>query len=94
MHRRIETGLKYLHSTTSLGNLFQCSITFTMKKFSYMVVGKFLCSSFRPLLLVLLLHANSNLCDQKKYSCRFKTIDSKYMGLVAYKLQRLLIKDC
>ena len=43
-------------STTSLGNLFQCSVTLTLKKFFHTLVWNFLCSSFRPLLLVLLLH--------------------------------------
>lgn len=42
-------------STTSLGILFQSSITPTIKKFFQMLVWNFLCSSFRPLLLVLLL---------------------------------------
>ena len=39
-------------STTSLGNLFQCSITLTVKKFYHVLVWNFLCSGFRPLLLV------------------------------------------
>ena len=43
-------------STTSLGNLFQCSVTLMVKKFFHMFVWNFLYSSFRPLLLVLLLH--------------------------------------
>ena len=42
--------------TTSLGNLFWCSVTLTIKKFFCMFVWNFLCSSFRPLLLVLSLH--------------------------------------
>ena len=54
------------HSTTSLHSLFQCSVTLTTKKFN-MLVQNFLCSSFRPLLLVL------SLCTTKKslasYTC-------------------------
>ena len=42
-------------SITPLGNLFQCSVTLTIKKFFCMFVWNFLCSSFKPLLLVLLL---------------------------------------
>ena len=42
-------------STTSLGNLFQCSITLTVMNFFFMFVWNILCSSFRPLLLILLL---------------------------------------
>ena len=41
-------------STTSLGSLFQCSVTLTIKKFFH-ILQSFLCSSFRPLLLILLL---------------------------------------
>ena len=41
--------------TTSLGKLFQCSVTLTVKKFC-MLLQNSLGSSFRPLLLVLLLH--------------------------------------
>jgi len=54
----IQMGLEYLHrrdSTTSLGNLCQCSVTLTVKIF-HVLVWNFLCSSFRPLLLVLSLH--------------------------------------
>jgi len=43
-------------STTSLTSLFQCFITITIKKFFHMFLWNFLYSSFRPLLLVLLLH--------------------------------------
>jgi len=48
-------------STTSLGNLFQCSITLTMKKFFHMIlVWNFLCLSVRLLFLVL------SLCTMEK----------------------------
>jgi len=40
-------------STTPLGNLFQSSVTLTIKKFFYMLVWNFLHSSSRQLLLVL-----------------------------------------
>ena len=55
------------YSTTSLGNLLLCCITFTIKNFFCMFVWNFLCSSFRPLLLVLSLHTTekslaSSLC--------------------------------
>ena len=43
-------------SSTSLDNLFQCSITSIINNFFCMFVQNFLCSSFRPLLLVLSLH--------------------------------------
>ena len=42
-------------STTSLGNLFQCSITLRGKKFFLMFRGNFLCFSLCPLSLLLLL---------------------------------------
>jgi len=44
-------------STTALGNLFQYSVIFTINKFFCMFVWNFVCSSFRPLFLVLLLLA-------------------------------------
>ena len=47
-------------STTSLGGLFQCSITLPVKKFFHMLVQNFLCSSFKPLLLDL------SLCTTEK----------------------------
>ena len=37
--------------TASVGNLFQCSVILTVKKFFCMLVQNFLCSSFRSLLL-------------------------------------------
>ena len=43
-------------STTSLGSLFLCSVSLTVKMFFHMFVWHFLCSSFRLLLLVLSLH--------------------------------------
>jgi len=42
-------------STTSLGNLFQCSVTLRGKKFFLMFRGNFLCFSLCPLSLLLLL---------------------------------------
>ena len=42
-------------STTSLGSLFQCSVTLRGKKFFLMFRWNFLCFSLRPLPLVLLL---------------------------------------
>ena len=43
-------------STASLGSLFQCFVTLTVKKFFLMFVWNFPCSSLCPLPLVLLLH--------------------------------------
>lgn len=43
-------------STTSLGSLFQWSVTFTVKKFLCMFLWNFLCSNFWPLSLALSLH--------------------------------------
>ena len=59
-HVDTQMSLEYLHRRrlqNSLDNLSQCSITLTVKKFC-MLVQNFLCSSFRPLLLVLSLHTN------------------------------------
>ena len=42
-------------STISLGSLFQCSVTLTVKNFFLMFIQNFLCSNLCPLPLVLLL---------------------------------------
>ena len=47
-------------STSSLDSLFQCSVTLTIKTFFCMLVRNFLCSSFRPLFLVLLQHTTEH----------------------------------
>lgn len=41
------------NSTTSLGSLFQCSVTLKVKKLSFMFVWNFLCYSLCPLSFVL-----------------------------------------
>ena len=50
-------------STFSLGNLFQHSITLIIKKFCTLV-RNFLCSSFRPLLIILSLHTTEKSLEE------------------------------
>ena len=52
-------------STTSLGNLLQCSVTLTEKKFFCTFVFSFLRPTFRSLLLLFSLHTEKSLMSQE-----------------------------